>query len=251
MNAVADPPKFERNWSLTILLILLVGGLYAATIAPTITWYNHGADSGELASVVATIGIAHPPGYPTYTLLGVLWSALPLGGDVAYRLNWLSALGTLIAVITLVLLTDTLTPIANRQFLPKLWGGIIFAAAPLVWSQSVITEVYAVGMGLLGILTLSYVDSLLAPTRLKAVRTGLLMGLSLGVLPQLGIVAPFILGGLVWQAQTHSDRTRRALLWGLAVFLGCSRLPTSPCARRRSRSTTGAHRPPGRISGGW
>ena len=66
-------------------------GAYLPTLAPTITWRNDGSDSGDLAAAVATLGIAHPPGYPTYVLFGRAWAALPLGGDLAYRLNLLSA----------------------------------------------------------------------------------------------------------------------------------------------------------------
>lgn len=48
-------------------------------------------DSPEIATVAATLGIAHPPGYPLYTLLGRLLSLLPLGHP-CLRVNLLSAL---------------------------------------------------------------------------------------------------------------------------------------------------------------
>ncbi len=68
--------------------LLLAGlALYGATVAPTVL----PADSGEFALVAAVLGIAHPPGYPLYTLLGKLATLLPLG-EVALRLNLLSVL---------------------------------------------------------------------------------------------------------------------------------------------------------------
>jgi hypothetical protein len=41
--------------------------VYLKTLAPSVTFI----DSGELAAVACTLGIAHPTGYPLFTLLGV------------------------------------------------------------------------------------------------------------------------------------------------------------------------------------
>jgi len=48
---------------------LAVFAVYGATSAPGIGL----VDSGELTAVAATLSIAHPTGYPLYTLLGRLW----------------------------------------------------------------------------------------------------------------------------------------------------------------------------------
>jgi tetratricopeptide (TPR) repeat protein len=48
-------------------------------------------DSPEITTVAATLGIAHPPGYPLYTLLGRLISLLPLG-PICLRVNLVAAL---------------------------------------------------------------------------------------------------------------------------------------------------------------
>ncbi|MCL5256242.1 MAG: DUF2723 domain-containing protein, partial [Chloroflexi bacterium] len=64
--------------------------LYLATMPPSITWQSGGQDSGNLAVAVQGLGIPHPTGYPTYVLLGKLFSYLPFG-DLAYRLNVMSA----------------------------------------------------------------------------------------------------------------------------------------------------------------
>lgn len=91
------------------LLALLPGGLalllYLLTCSPTV----NSTDSGELITVAYTGGIAHPPGYPLYTLLGILVSHLPLG-DVAWRMNMLSAIFAAVAVALFYLLnTDTIS----------------------------------------------------------------------------------------------------------------------------------------------
>src|SRR3990172_8995083 len=60
-------------------------GVYLRTMVPTV--YN--LDSAELTTGAYTLGIVHPPGYPTYLLLGKLFTYLPVG-DIGYRLNIMS-----------------------------------------------------------------------------------------------------------------------------------------------------------------
>ncbi|MBN2003002.1 MAG: DUF2723 domain-containing protein [Anaerolineae bacterium] len=70
-----------------LLLWVAVFTLYAATTARDVL----PADSGEFQFVAARWGIAHPPGYPLYTLAGALWMRLLPLGRAAYKLNLLSA----------------------------------------------------------------------------------------------------------------------------------------------------------------
>ena len=44
---------------------LIVFFLYLATACPTVYF----GDSGELIAAADSLGVAHPPGYPIYTLL--------------------------------------------------------------------------------------------------------------------------------------------------------------------------------------
>ncbi|MBS1514368.1 MAG: DUF2723 domain-containing protein [Bacteroidetes bacterium] len=59
---------------------------YVATLAPTVTFI----DAGELTTVCAKLGVAHPTGYPLFTILGHLFSLLPFG-SVVYSLNFMCA----------------------------------------------------------------------------------------------------------------------------------------------------------------
>jgi len=139
--------------SLSVITIALL--VYLPTMAPTITWQHGGADSGELAAAVVTAGVAHPPGYPTYLLLGSLWLMLPLGQDVAYQLNLLSvvsaALAAALTANTIVLLAESLPK--RPLYAGALFGGLSLTFAPLVWSQALITEVYALGLLMLSVVT--------------------------------------------------------------------------------------------------
>src|SRR5438477_9692102 len=79
--------------------------LYLVTCSPTVNF----TDSGELITVAWTGGIAHPPGYPLYTLIGILFVHLPFG-DPAWRMNLISALFAAVAVsLFYLLVTDTIS----------------------------------------------------------------------------------------------------------------------------------------------
>src|SRR5512141_590551 len=72
--------------------------LYFATLAPNVL----AADNGEFQLVAWKLGIAHPPGYPLYTLIGFLFTRF--FASPAFAMNLLSAI---IAAITLVLVSKT------------------------------------------------------------------------------------------------------------------------------------------------
>ncbi len=135
-----------------LILFSLTSGLsflaYVVTLAPTITWENNGADSGDLATAVAVNGVPHPSGYPTYLLLGELVT-LGASGDIAYRLNGMSAVFAALTVGLLALLIFETLPTdeneTNRRVKWVISGvpALLFAFSSLFWSQAVITEVYA------------------------------------------------------------------------------------------------------------
>ena len=122
--------------------IALLGGLlafilYAMTAARSVaTLFD---DSLEFHVVLPTLGIAHPSGYPLYTLLGKLATVLLPVWDAAGRTNLLSALfaGAAVAMLYVV----------SRRFAGSrpaaAVAAAIFALSPTWWSQSTIAEVYA------------------------------------------------------------------------------------------------------------
>lgn len=135
------------SWLPRLAQAFLGAGLlcvYLATMAPGLTWANGGSDGGDLIAAAATGGIPHPTGYPVFLILARLFEFLPVG-SLAYRTNLLSALATVGAAL---LVCETV-----RRSLSDVSGGVgslagvvagtSFGLAPLVWSQAVITEVYA------------------------------------------------------------------------------------------------------------
>ena len=88
--------------------------LYSWTLAPTVTL----VDSGELIVVAHGLGVAHPPGFPLWTILAHLASLLPVG-NVAGRINFASALFAALASATLTLVVAELMIAASYLTAPK------------------------------------------------------------------------------------------------------------------------------------
>lgn len=90
---VLPNPKARSPWLAGLSVSLLSLIIYVFTLSPTVNFI----DSGELVTAGATAGIAHPPGYPLYTLLIIIGGALPFG-DRAVGVNLISALAGALAV---------------------------------------------------------------------------------------------------------------------------------------------------------
>jgi len=108
--------------------------LYVATLAPSVTL----EDSGELITAAYHLGVPHPSGYPLWCLVAHVFTWLPWG-SVAERVHLSSAvLGAASAwgvyLCALRLVADW------RAALVAAWS---LAASTVLWSQSVVAEVYA------------------------------------------------------------------------------------------------------------
>ena len=112
--------------------------LYLLALAPTVLHYTPDTkDAPVLPAAAYVLGISHPTGYPTYTVLTHLFTYLPFG-DVAYRVNLASAVFGALAVAALYSVGLRL----GGSMLTALVGALMFGTSPLFWSQAVIAEVY-------------------------------------------------------------------------------------------------------------
>ncbi len=124
-----------RDWAVVVALFGLSLGLYVRTLAPSVATIFD--DSLEFQLVCYQPGIAHPTGYPLYTLLGKAFTLLPWG-DVAFRVNLMSAL---FAALTVAWLYPTALLLTDRR-LPAIVPPLALALSPVFWSQATIAEVY-------------------------------------------------------------------------------------------------------------
>src|SRR2546423_15343833 len=72
-------------WVGAIAVAAAAGILYFLTAARDIVV----GDSPELITAAVTLGVAHAPGYPLFTMLGHLFSLVPLG-SIPFRVKLLS-----------------------------------------------------------------------------------------------------------------------------------------------------------------
>src|SRR3712207_3153754 len=113
--------------------------LYLGTLAPTVLYYERPEliDAAMLQVHAPVLGITHPTGYPSWTILAHLFTYLPFG-DPAYRVNLASAVFGAAAVFVLFF--------AGRQLSGRILAGAVgslaFAVGNVFWSQAVIAEVY-------------------------------------------------------------------------------------------------------------
>jgi len=151
--------------------------VYLTTIAPTVV----AADAGELAAVQYTLGIAHPTGYPLFTIVGYLYLLIPLPFTPIFRLNLLAAVWTALAVAvfirTVMLLLNNIPAFktnweesSNKKELSEgmkyfisISSGLFLAFSKTFWMQSTSIEVYSLHMLLLSLsfyyLLKAYCDS--------------------------------------------------------------------------------------------
>lgn len=156
MAQVAVPPHqplLDKDQSIPAVLVFLISfALYVATMAPTVTLI----DSGELIVAAKTLGIAHPPGVPLYVLLAHAATWLPIG-NIAVRVNLLSALFAALSAGMLTLLTAEVLRVVSREspdrargsiagkivgWLPPAAAGLLFAVSRTLWSYATVAEVY-------------------------------------------------------------------------------------------------------------
>lgn len=131
----------DRVAALLVGAVVLV--VYAATMARTI----YTGDDGDFLTAMATGGICHPTGYPTFLWLGRAWLALTafVPAEPAARINALTALcgAGAAAVFFRLALAATGHRIASAG------AALLLAFTPTLWQQSLSTEVYAPGALLL------------------------------------------------------------------------------------------------------
>lgn len=92
--------------------------LYTITLAQSVLT----ADNGEFQWIGATLGLAHPPGFPLYTVLAFLFSKLPFW-TASVNISWLSAVSG--ALVLVVVYYTTLDLERDR---PRPWSAVIGSA---------------------------------------------------------------------------------------------------------------------------
>lgn len=183
------------DWVAFWVATVVAFAVYVLSLGPSVGL----EDSGELVTAAAGLGVPHPPGYPLWTLLS--WCFCKLFGWVTWQgwptPAWAVALGSatmgaLAVGVTALLIVrsgrDLLTGAAKHAgewwVTASAWVGgvaaaLAFAFSPVMWSQAVIVEVYALGAFFLALTMLLTYQWIRQPRTSTLVWLGLLFGLGL------------------------------------------------------------------------
>ncbi|MFH1196782.1 MAG: DUF2723 domain-containing protein [bacterium] len=151
--------------------------IYLFTLAPSVVQI----DSGELAAVQSTLGIAHPTGYPLFTLLGYLFSKIPLPFTNIFKANLLAAIFCAAGAVFIIkssylILNNPQTKVkvehvgkkSKEKKLEKpivvwsvdetvkifssIFAGLVAAFSVTIWLQSTSVEVYSLHILLISLI---------------------------------------------------------------------------------------------------
>jgi hypothetical protein len=184
--------EFYRKYY-PILTGIAVFIIYLTTIAPSVVHI----DSGELAAVQILPGVAHPTGYPLFTIIGFLFSLIPLPFSKIFQMNLLAAIycaaGVAVFTFTARLILNNINSFSTvksvvvnkkvkkgkvkeagktkeevkgveelnpeHKFLATVFAGLALAFSSTFWFQSTSVEVYSLHILLINLIILFLVKA--------------------------------------------------------------------------------------------
>jgi tetratricopeptide (TPR) repeat protein len=180
------------NLRLVTLLLFIVFGIYLFTLHPTVSPYR---DSGDLITASSTLGLAHPPGYPLYVLVGKLFSTLVPFGNAGYRINVMSAFFGAGALIFLAICLSCV--IGQSSWI--LAALLLLMFSPAYWRLSQVSEMYSLNAFLLGLI-LVFICKLYLDLKEKRVNKSAfyLIAFLFGIASANHETIIFVIPGLLW-----------------------------------------------------
>ncbi|KAG9336432.1 hypothetical protein JZ751_002779 [Albula glossodonta] len=208
----------ERStWLLTCATVVCVAAIYLPCVQRAVP----GGDSGELITAACELGVAHPPGYPLFTLLSYVKMVLLPFNSSAYCVNLLSGLLGAAASGTLCFTVCRVHGAGPGAVL----AGAGFAMSRLVWQWSMVAEVFSLNnlfVGLIFSLAACFHRADSATQRKKIAQWGALC-CGLGLCNQhtlvlyVAVIIPWVLLGL----HSHQELSLHSLtLLGLCFLSG-------------------------------
>lgn len=145
-------PRYDQR-RVAIFVGLTAGMIALATYLSTINPTLPPGDSGDLITAASTLGVAHPPGYPLFAMIGHVFTLLPFGSP-AFRVNLMSAVLDAAAVAVVAGLIFGISTAGLPRMLEGGGRAVLAAIAGVVgalflafssefWSYSLVAEVFA------------------------------------------------------------------------------------------------------------
>jgi len=128
-----SPLNLKKQWPHLVVVFVALFSVYAYSAPRTVTL----EDDGLFIMSSYFLGIDHPPGYPLLTLLGKLFTLLPVG-SIALRVHLLSAFFGALTCVALWLVVRALFADAVSAYT----GAVLYGLSATFWSQAIIAETY-------------------------------------------------------------------------------------------------------------
>ncbi|XP_074440327.1 protein O-mannosyl-transferase TMEM260 [Larus michahellis] len=209
-----------------------VAALYTATLPPALP----GGDAGELITAAYELGVAHPPGYPLFTLLAKLATGLLPLGSPAFRVNLLCGFLGAAAASCLFYTVFRL----SGSYAGGILAAGVFSFSRLTWQWSIAAEVFSLNnlfVGLLMALTVRFEEASTAKERSKISKLGAFCcGLSLcnqhTIVLYIACIVPWVLSRLFGKTELSLGHLLKLGLCFLAGLLPYLYLPASSYLNR-------------------
>ncbi|MEZ5360085.1 MAG: DUF2723 domain-containing protein [Candidatus Zixiibacteriota bacterium] len=149
----------KTNAIIAAIATIITFIIYRLTVAPTFSYW----DCGEFIACAHILGNPHPPGTPLFMLVGRFFDLLPIGADVAFRINMMSAVSSTFTALFSYLIMVRLVSSWYENTDHYRTGRIIAYAAGFIgalfvafsranWTNSVETEPRSMGILLMMII---------------------------------------------------------------------------------------------------
>jgi len=135
--------KHISSKSACIFSLFFIFIIYNITISPTVYW----RDSPEFVDTAYSIGIAHPAGFPAYSLISKIITFLPIS-NIAMRVNYVSLFFAVLTLwitfyIIIELIKICFQELPNNQAsLAAMLSVLILGSASSFWWMATVAEAY-------------------------------------------------------------------------------------------------------------
>nr|XP_058915481.1 transmembrane protein 260 isoform X3 [Kogia breviceps] len=203
-----------------VAVFAAVAAVFTLTLPPSVP----GGDSGELITAAHELGVAHPPGYPLFTLVAKLAIILFPFGSVAYRVNLLCGLFGAVAAALLFFTVFRL----SGSYAGGILAAGVFSFSRLTWQWSIAAEVFSLNnlfVGLLMALTVHFEEATTAQERSKIAKIGAFCcGLSLCNQHTVVVYVLCIIPWILFRLLKEKELSLGSLL-KLSLYLSAGLLP--------------------------
>ncbi|MCX6732748.1 MAG: DUF2723 domain-containing protein, partial [Candidatus Roizmanbacteria bacterium] len=154
----------------------MIASLYLLITAVYVSLQSHfvfGGDSAEYSTVARTWGIAHPPGYPLYSLLANILNRLVPFQTTSWRIGLLSSIPMVLTAYILYRIMLQLKIMKSIAFIASMLFLVLFP----IWQYALVPEVFALHSFLITLITYLLLKYVKKPNNVYLLFASLMCGL--------------------------------------------------------------------------